>query len=243
MKKQLSVFMLIVRYSVYPVLTVLGAMVLVQVGMFYCLGAGESTLSDALSEIPVMPVVCSALVVLSIILCRALCDKGGRLNNLVLRLGTSEKLIYLWQAVYNTMVFGLFFMAEALTLLLLSFLYASANPGTVEPIDLLVTAYRNPMFHTFFPLENFIGWFGNGVLILGLGVCCAAFPMRQRHRKLSMSTWFMVAAVIGYLFLQEEGANPLLGENLILPLIAAFFCMMMALAGVLMMEVEDDGKA
>ena len=88
MKKHISVFQLMIRSSIWKILLILGAMAVSQVVLFFAMGAGEETyLLDALKRVPSSAVVLLGLALLSSSLAIPLSDRGGRMNNLILRLG------------------------------------------------------------------------------------------------------------------------------------------------------------
>lgn len=241
MKKYLSAAMLVIRYSLYPVLWILGLMVLGEVGMFlFSGGLGESNLYRAVQDISAHYFFYGALVLTSIVLSRALCDKGGRMNNTILRLSLSEKQLFGIQAAYNTFVYLLLFLIQGLVFILLSLWYSSVHPEAMNQQTIFVTAYQHWMFHTFFPLDNLFVKMMMGFLAMALGICTAAYPMRQRHGKRSFSTVFMVLFALFYFYLQCEG-NHLDYSALVYTLCPGIFCIVSALVGTLTMEVDENG--
>lgn len=243
MKKHLSVFMLLVRTSIWKVLLILGAMAASQVLLFFALGAGEEAyLLDALERVPFFVVVFVGLLLLTGALCFPLSDRGGRMNNLILRLGLSEKRIFWLQVLFNALVYSLFIMTQALTMLLLCRIYDWVTPGTMDPMAIFVTSYQYPLFHFFFPLNNVLGWLTNFILVIGLSICTAACPVRQRHRFNSSCTAMMsVFAAVYYCGVINKGDH--LGYSgfayiFIITLILVSIC----LFGVMTLEVDDDGK-
>lgn len=238
MKKHISILMLLCRSSIYPVLLVLAGMAVSETALFYTLGREEASLLDALSEVPFAVIAGIAIILTAVFLSRALCDRGGKLNNTIQRLGISEKGVFAWQVFYNILVFILLFTVQALVMVMLSLYYIHENPDLVNQHTLFVTAYQHPHFHTFFPLENLLGWLCNGLLIAGLGICTAAYPFRQRHGMRSISTVMMVLLALFYLFLQGEESH-LDMDTIVYIAIGSIILIFSSLAGVLSTEVDD----
>lgn len=82
----------------------------------------------------------------------------------------------LCQGVCNTLLFLLFWAAEALVLVGLAGSFAR-NGGFLGPQTLFVTGWAVPLLHTFLPVGEPLRWVGNLVLAAGLG-----FTGRCRHR-------------------------------------------------------------
>lgn len=243
MKKHISVFKLLVRSSIRKVLLILGAMSASQVLLFFLLGAGEEAyLLDALNRVPSFIVVSIGLVLLTMSLCMPTSDRGGRMNNLILRLGLTEQRIFWLQVLCNIPVYCLFIMVQALTMLLLCQIYDWVTPGTMDPMAVFVASYQHPLFHSFFPLNDIVGWLTNLCRVLGLSICTAAYPVRQRHRFNSVCTWLMTSwSIIFYWNTITEGEY--LGyAGFLFLLVTTIILVPISLYGVLTMEVDDDGK-
>ena len=203
-KKVISVCMLIVRCNIYPVLAVLGGMVLAETVAFFFLGLGEENLYRALSEVPFQAIFSVTLILLSAILIRTLCDRGGKLNNTMQRLQISETAVFWLQAGYNILVFSLLFMVQALVFIGVCVWYAQVHPALANHQSVFIAAYDHPLFHCVFPLDNVLCWVCLVLLIVGLGICSAAYPFRQRRGRRSITTFLMMLLVFFYLYIQRE---------------------------------------
>ena len=243
MKKQLSILMLLVRSTVCKALLIFAAMTVSQIILFFVFGAAEELyLLNALNRIPSIYVVVAGLWLIYFVLSSALKDKGGRMNNLILRLGISEKRIYWIHVVCNTLVFGLFFMVQGLVYLLLCGIYDWVTPGTLDPMTVFVTSYQHSLFHRFFPLNNVVAWLTNMVLVFGLSICTAAVPVRQRRRYSSTSSYCLMVYASSLLFTYIGGEH--LGYSSFgTTFLVVLFCAFISLWGVLTLEVDDYGKA
>ena len=242
MKRYVSVFMLMVRMSIWKVLLTLFAMAAVQVGLFFITGAGEQQyLLDALNRIPFTIVILISLSVLCFALVTPWGDRGGRMNNLILRLGVPEKHIFWLQVLFFFLVFWMFILVQGLIMILLCFIFDWVTPGQLDPMAIFVTSYQHPVFHRFFPLHDLMAWTDLLLLVTGLSICNAAFPMRQRHRRGSMCTTVML--IYGMTQFASIDNIHLSGASMTVSLFVVMCVVPVCLYGVLTMEVDDDGKA
>lgn len=242
MKRYVSVFMLMVRMSFGKILMTLFAMVAVQVGLFFITGAGEKQyLLDALNRIPFTIVVLISLSVLCFALVTPWGDRGGRMNNLILRLGVPEKHIFWLQVLFFFLVFWMFIMVQGFIMILLCFIFDWVTPGQLDPMAIFVTSYQHPVFHRFFPLHDLMAWTDLLLLVTGLSICNAAFPIRQRHRRGSMCTTVML--IYGMTQFASIDNIHLSGASMTVSLFVVMCVVPVCLYGVLNMEVDDDGKA
>lgn len=235
MKKYLSVFMLYVRGSVYPVLGTISGCFIGQAVLFGMYGLSGTALGHALSRTPFFTTVTCAISLIAAQLSIAFCDRGGKMNNTLQRLRISEKQIFWLQTAVNILMFALYFLAQGLMFMALCFWY---DPD-ISGLGLLVNAYDHPLFHQFFPLDDIFLTITNSIVILGLSVCCAAYSMRQRHNRQSFTTFLMVLATCFYLFLQTEGDHLETGYSILI-LLVSVYCITLALCGTMSLEVDDN---
>lgn len=242
MKNQFTIFKLILRMSFWKVLLILIAMAVSQIILFFAMGAlQEAYLLDAMERIPFSVVVVIGLGLLSAALGIPLSDRGGRMNNLILRLGVSEKKIYWLHVLFNALAYWLFVIVQGLVMVLLCYVHDWLTPGEMDPMAVFVTSYQYPLFHRFFPLHDVAEWINHLMLVAGLSISTAAYPMRQRHRFNSVSTTVMVAFAFNYYTSWDRG-DYLDISKIILPFIVTVVVIVICLYGVLSMEVDDDGK-
>ena len=234
MKKYISVFMLFIRSSIYGVLGLLIGMGIGQGILFAFDGLNASNLEWALSQQPSFSGIVITLGLLCGMLNGPFCDRGGRMNNTLQRLSISEKQVFWMQAAANGLMITLFFLFQGLLFLLFGFWY---DPE-VDFLTILVISYENPLFHTFFPLGNWMVILTNLIVIVGLAVCCAAYPMRQRHNRQSITTFLMLLISFFYLYLQKEGDH-LEAGYCILIMLGTAYCIAVALCGAMSLEVDD----
>lgn len=192
MKKHLSVVMLMARSSIYGLLGIIIGMAAAEGALFYF--ALKKALSFAQpgfelsglhtvfeqSGAPWPFAVCFLLVMA--VLCRTGCDFGGRQGYTLGRLSVSEKTVFLWQAAYNCIALFILWAAQLFIALALCRLYAaSVQPESFGPQGFLLAFYRNGFLHSLLPLEETSRYIKNIVMIIALGLCAAAFPLKQRR--------------------------------------------------------------
>lgn len=227
--------MLFVRSSIYPVLGLLIGTGTGQAILFAFKSLDAQNLERALSRTPFFSGIVITLGLLCGTLNGSFCDRGGKMNNTLQRLSISEKQVFWMQAISNALMIALFFLFQGLLFVAFCFWY---DPD-VSMLTILVTAYQHPMFHTFFPLDNLLAMAVNLMLIIGLGICTAAFPMRQRHNRQSITTFLMLLAACFYLFLQRESGHMDMG-NQIMIILVTLYCIIVSLCGTMSLEVDDN---
>ena len=163
------------------------------------------------------------------------------MNNLILRLGVPEKHIFWLQVLFFFLVFWMFILVQGLIMILLCCVHDWVTPGQMDPMAIFVTSYQHPVFHRFFPLHDLMAWTDLLLLVTGLSICSAAYPMRQRHRRGSLSTIMMLIYAMTQ-FASMDNIH-LSGSSMMLSLCVVICIVPVCLYGVLSMEVDDDGKA
>ncbi len=234
MKKYVSVFMLLVRSSIYGILGILIGIGIGQAALFALDGLEALNLTWALSKSPSFSMIVITLGLFCGILNGSLCDRGGKMNNTLQRLAISEKMVFWMQALSNALMLILYFLFQGLLFILFSFWY---NPQ-ISLLEILVTAYDTPLFHVFFPLDNWLLVVTDGFVIAGLAICCAAYPMRQRHNKHSFTTFLMILVAFFFLFLENEGPHLEAGYPIVI-ICACIYCIAVSICGTMSLEVDD----
>lgn len=234
MKKYFSVFLLYIR-GIFPGIGLMIGTFLAQSFMFWYQGLHQRNLEWALLKGFPETSVPACIGFLTVCIFHAFSDRGGKMGNTLMRLRISEHDGYWMSVLANICMFTLYFLLQAMVLIGFCFWY---NPQ-VTALEILVTSYDHPLFHQFFPLQDGVQMAANIAIILGLSVCSAAYPMRQRHGRHSLTTFAMVILVIGYLFLQRESDHLEAGQAIML-FFGVFICIFSSICGVLNLEVDDN---
>lgn len=239
MKRKLSILNLIASHSMRWVLLILGALVIGDAAIFAIyLNGTKAELSVLLDDNRLLLLFAGAFALLTLVLCLAMCDRGGRQNYLLNRLRVSPKMLYMTHAFYNGACYFLLFAVQALTLLGICLWSERAYASYFNHQTLFLTCYQSDFLHAFFPLENVMGWISNIFLILGLGICTAALPVRNRSRNLSISTFLMAGHGLAFfLLLCESSMDPTV---YFLGIFNSVVYLLVSLFGVLSLEVDAD---
>ena len=209
MKKQLSVFGLFARSSIFKVLGILflmGAVETLSFGMdlrdaLEAYEAGEllPSLERIFSQAATNAYFRVALVLITVVLCLPGCEFKSHTSYTLRRLSVRERTTFLHQAAYNSLVYGMLFAAQLAIVYGLSIYYIAAAPGEcVSNQTLTLAFYRNAFLHTLLPLEDIGLWIRNGLLIVCLGLTTAEYPYSQRRKKFSANALALVMYTIVY---------------------------------------------
>ena len=217
MKERLSIVMLAARSTVYKVILLMVVTAAVQAGLYYGWMlkyiVPEATwlvsLEVGMKESFIVPVAAVAFVILCVILCVTALGPGSKSVYTLRRLAISEKEILCWMAVYNTLVFLLFWMSQILVVMGLCRLYEWLAPILGEkngvpvsellvgPQTVYIAFYRDKYMHSLLPMAEISRWIRNLVLLLGLGVCTATFSNSLRYGKKGFALLVVMVAALG----------------------------------------------
>lgn len=241
MKKKFAILTLIARHTLPAVLAVLVLLAAANAVIFCTnVDSGFQNLYLKFDRTDMVAAFLIAYVLMTGILCFAMQDRGGRQNYFLNRLMVSPKTLFWNHALYNSLCYVLLFIVEGLSLVGLGVWAQGAFPERFSYQTLFLICYQSDMIHSFFPLEDWFLWISNLVMILGLGICTAALPTRNRSRKTSVTTFVMGMVLPVNLFLHVEDTNALDSTTRVIVMVLSGFCIMFALSGVLGLEVDED---
>ena len=147
------------------------------------------------------------------------------------RLSVSGKAVYLWQCIYNTLCYLLFWMVQILIGIGLCRVYEAMAPAEfVSNQTVFLAFYRSKFLHSFLPFEDTWVWVRNILLVVALGVCSSRIP--GKNRKIGIGSCFLIAATDVF-FVQG------IGEAVAL-IITAIVCAVPAVVKALSKEVPDE---
>lgn len=242
MKRKLSVFSMLLRHSFFKVLGICGAMAATNFGLFYANSPDPGECLPWLLDLsPLFWIFVVAFGLMTWVLCSALCDRGGKQNLFLGRLRMSVKTIYLTHVVYHFLCYLLLFAVEALSLLGLCLWMRHYVPEQFNHQSLMLTCYQSDFLHTLFPMSDILGWVTLLSLLLGLGICTAALPTRNRLGKYSISSFLMAGLTLLYLQMQREG-GALFPDAKILAIIGTVIFALISLLNTMTMEVTGDAE-
>ena len=234
MKKHSSVFMLMARSTIYRVLGLLIVMAVAEAGLFWLRlqqGAidGNFSLEAIISESRLSWACAAFFLFVNVILSWGSYTISDTYT--AARLSVSGKAVYLWQCIYNTLCYLLFWMVQILIGIGLCRVYEAMAPAEfVSNQTVFLAFYRSKFLHSFLPFEDTWVWVRNILLVVALGVCSSRIP--GKNRKIGIGSCFLIAAT-GVFFVQG------IGEAVAL-IIAAIVCAVPAVVKALSKEVPDE---
>ena len=241
MKKKLSVFNLIARHSLAWVISVLVLVVISNCIVFLTqLNPDYVSLYREFDRMPMYLVWAIGLILLTLVLCLPMTDRGGRQNYFLHRLKLEPRIIFLNHALYNALCYGLFYMVQALTFVGLCAVVQRMHPDRFTHQTIFVTAYQSGLIHSFLPLGDWLLNLSNLVMIAALGICTAAFPTRNRSRKMSITTFVAVFLALIVVYLQTIDVGALDITTRIIALFCSGWCVLVSVAGIWDLGVDEN---
>ncbi len=219
-RKHLSVFCLYIRATLLPMLLLLllslgGCALLFHWQLRDLLertaSSGTSIGLESLFDQTAIPwVVAATLVLLTLLLCIPGSAFGANTSYTVSRLRIGEKAVFLWQALYNTLAYFIFWFFHAVLLWSLCTVYAHTLPHATSQ-SVFLALYRQGFLHVLLPLHDISLLIRNIAFCLALGVFSAHYTHKQRNGKASYGIIVMLVFVIGS-FAVYEGMGNLSGD-------------------------------
>lgn len=234
MKKHSSVFMLMARSTIYRVMGLLILMAVAEGGLFWLRlqqGAidGNFSLEAIISESRLSWACAAFFLFVNVILSWGSYTISDTYT--AARLSVSGKAVYLWQCIYNSLCYLLFWMVQILIGIGLCRVYEAMAPAEfVSNQTVFLAFYRSNFLHSFLPFEDTWVWVRNILLVVALGICSSRIP--GKNRKIGIGSCFLIAAT-GVFFVQG------IGEAVAL-IIAAIVCAVPAVVKALSKEVPDE---
>ena len=200
MKKHLSVLGLFAHHTLLPVLGILLLSCGVQAISFhlslrgaltaYAAGVGDGfpQLEVLLSRAAVYAWFALSYILITALLCLCTCQFRARSSYTLHRLSVSERTVFLWQWVYNALIYLLLWLVQTVfTFALCRYYLAAAPAATVSGQTLFLAWWRSEYLHALLPLSDIVLWLRNVLLLISLSLAAAIFPYKQRRGKYSGS--------------------------------------------------------
>lgn len=199
MKKYLSVFMLFTRSTIFPMLALLIAMVATEGALFWLAMEKNIALEQTFSLSRISWAGAVYFVLLTVILSSTGSERGAKTGYFLRRLQISERSVFLCQGAYNTICYFIFWMAQLFIVLgLFHYYIVNADPSYIGSQSIFLAFYRDSFLHSLLPLAETSRYVRNGILILGLGISSAYYPMSQRTGKSSMGIIALVCVILPF---------------------------------------------
>lgn len=234
MKKHISVFTLYIRATLLPMLILFIIMSAVQVFIFWqelevvleiaASNTGESVYGlesvFGWTSIPVVSYI--SLILLTILLYITGTSFGSHTSYTLSRLQISPKAAFIWQTVYNSLSFLMFWAIQAVVMFALCTWYDIAVDAST-PQTIFLALYRDEFLHSLIPLHEISRGIRNIALAVMLGATTAYDTHKSCFEKGSYVSAGMLIFVIGS-FSEEMGHLGIDVVNTIIAVCIAFFC-------------------
>lgn len=238
MKKTVSLFLLFLGHSAWKVLLLLAAMAGAELALFRALAPdpAANTLEDCLLACgtPLRVAVLAAFVLLCLLLLTDRSKGKHRLRYTLDRLSVPPRQILVCQAVYALLAWLLFWAVQAVTLLGCCWLYQKQG-GTLGPQTLYLASWRDPLLHSFLPMEETSRLARDLILAVCLACtgACSSAQLRRQHKPVAFPALGCFTAAA---FVQPMGYGTM---DLILSLVALAITAL-ALSSARSLEKEED---
>ncbi len=221
MKKHLSVLFLIARESIYRICFVIAALSAVQAVLFnFSLKAASEnalpSITDVFDSSWISIVFYLSVIVISVLLCKT----GMQFNSVpgytLKRLRISETAVFLWQCVYNFLVFLIAVLTEAVLCFYLAKFAADRLPEEyITNQSVYLAMYKNMFIQNLFAGRDVFRAIRNITVMLSFSVNCAAFSLLFRRGKKWFGAVLMLAVFIGMLCYSDAEMSNLVFDTAI----------------------------
>ena len=183
MKKQVSVFGLHTRAALNRLLlAALGLLAVELILAGVCIARGTAlTLSGSSLETALQHSFRAGIIALQVLLASSL-GSNSRYSYTLQRLRVSERCVFLWSCVCNTLCFAVLWCVQIMAAVGAAFWNAKSAVYSAGPQGVFVDFYRSG----FLPLADGYGWARNALFVLALG-CVTAYMQLGIRRKGSRS--------------------------------------------------------
>lgn len=204
------------RCSLYKILGILAVMSIAEYMLFYITMKKEGVIYDA-TEIFSRPeniidrcgvFICfaAAFLLITALLSVYGCQFGSKTGYTVCRLRISEKYVFLYQSIYNLLVYSLLWSVQTVLCVFMLKIYMSQAPAElVGDQSVFMAFYRSTQLHALLPFSDGILWARNIILIVLLSVGAAEFPYLQRRGKKSAT---VIALALYTVALWKQDISP-----------------------------------
>lgn len=201
MRKRSAIFLLAAGNTAYRLLLVLAGMAAVQLTAFMVtLHRVDSSLNQIFQGSGIRFFSAAGFCLFCFALCfRVLGGKSSRTSYLMNRLPLSEKTIFAWWVIYNTLCILIFWGVQVVILLLCCRIFlGQAEPGTYGAQTVFITFQENGFLSGMLPLGNPLRYFVNVLLALALGITTAPNSMGTETKKVNSYIFMHVTWTILY---------------------------------------------
>lgn len=205
-RRHFSVFMLMIRASLWRVLLVCACLVGAECVLFFLTAQKQTAaLETVISESGLIFVFIAAFLLITAVLADFGCAYSVKCGYTLNRLSVSEKSVFAWQAMSNLCCFALLWVVQIITVFGLSMWLTQQDPSVFNNQTMFLAFYRSRFLHSLFPLEEINCHIRNVGILLGMSVATAWYPYKQRRGKTGIAL-FVFAVFLLPVFLHEIGS-------------------------------------
>ena len=151
-----------------------------------CIARGTAlTLSGSSLETALQHSFRAGIIALQVLLASSL-GSNSRYSYTLQRLRVSERCVFLWSCVCNTLCFAVLWCVQIMAAVGAAFWNAKSAVYSAGPQGVFVDFYRSGFLHGLLPLADGYGWARNALFVLALG-CVTAYMQLGIRRKGSRS--------------------------------------------------------
>ena len=199
MRKHLSIFMLILRSSIYKLLVIMLGMAVVEAAILAIMPEAKTqTLNELIdsSQIYYAYLVAAAITVALML---SVCSFGSSKPRYTLaRLSVSEKCVMYWHWLAAFLVFILLWLWQIMLLQAFALWHSAvAEPGYISSQSIYLANFRSQFIHSLLPLEDTSRFIRNVVMALCMGGICATGAHNVRRGKKPMAPIVLIAVFGG----------------------------------------------
>jgi len=208
-KKHISVFYLMARNTFFKFLLLLLVMAAVEGVLLWNqlkVTQDYESLMWQLNKSNIVWVFTAATALTAVLLSRTGCEYGSRTGYTIRRLAVSEKTVFFWQSVYNTLVMVILWAVQLGIVFLFCNLHLRwANPANVSNQTVFLAFWQVDFLHTLMPLQDTLRTLAVALFIPAFGFSTASFSYLQRRGK--FAGWVPVVVMFGALLYQIDLDN------------------------------------
>lgn len=196
MKKDISVFTMILKSVIYKVLGVVMLTAAAEIGAFsISVNMGAVSLENAVEISRIKWIFILGFIFTAVLIMTNIRKISSAYT--IRRLRNSEVSVYLSEVACGIICFTLFYATQVLTLFILSQIYVNMIPERfISNQTVFLAFYRERFLHSIMPLSDIWVWVRNILAVISSGIAMAIMP----HENIKFSI-LNITAVVSSLFL------------------------------------------
>lgn len=207
MRKHLSVFMFCIQNKIYHMMSILVFMAVVSIAGFQLFGFSKANVFGANKGDLFLACIFLAAYVRCVLCCLFIPGKKSTCGYTLQRLRISERSVFCWDALTNSLCFLLLWMAEIIIVYVLAMWYQHTPTYTQGAQGILLACYRSTFLHGLIPMAETGIWLRNLLYVICTGILCAYLTLNIRYRQKILFGTIAVLPFIALKFPVAVGAE------------------------------------